>query len=310
MATRPQNLGYDSELLILAFDHRGSFQKKMFGIAGAPTPEETQKIASYKEIIFRGFEKALNSGRAPKEAAGVLFDEQFGTAIGAEAKQKGYLYAMPAEKSGQNEFDFEYGPEFGAHIEHFGPTFVKVLVRYNPEGDAEMNKRQAARLKELSDYCHSSSKSKYLFELLVPAEPHQLEKVGGDQKRYDQEVRPGLMIQAIQELQAYGIEPDIWKIEGLDHLKDAQAVAEVCRRDGRDHVSCVVLGRGENDAKVEEWLRVGAQVPAFVGFAIGRSIFWEPLKGALEGKYTREEAADRVADTYARFVKVWKDARG
>src|ERR671918_2142660 len=184
-------LGYKGRLYILAFDHRGSFQKKMFGISGDPNPEQTETIADAKKVIFEGFKHALAEG-APKDAAGILIDEQFGAEAAREAKKEGILLAMPTEKSGREDFDFEYGDDFGAHIEQFDPAFTKVLVRYNPEGDEGMNERQTARLKRLSDWLHARDR-KFLFELLVPAEPSQLEAVGGDAERYDTELRPDLM---------------------------------------------------------------------------------------------------------------------
>ena len=301
-------LGYDGMLYILAFDHRGSFQKKMFGIQGDPTPEETETIADAKHLIFEGLLKATENGAEPG-ATGVLVDEQFGepTGLPGEAKERGLLLAMPVEKSGQDEFDFQYGEEFGAHIEKFDPDFSKVLVRYNPDGDAEMNTRQAERLARLGDWLHDNGR-KYLFELLVPAEEAQLEQVGGDTDRYDAEVRPELMRRTIVELQDAGIEPDIWKIEGVDSPEDCDSIAKTTRRDGRDGVICVVLGRGADDAKVDEWLRAGAPVPGYAGFAIGRSIWWDALKGFLDGSVSREDAAQRIADSYLRFVKVYAEA--
>src|SRR5215207_1914165 len=163
--------GYEGKLFILAFDHRGSFQKKFFGIEGAPSPDDTQRIIDAKRVIFEGMQRALASG-LDASAAGVLVDEQFGTQVARDATQAGMVLAMPAEKSGQNDFDFEYGSEFGAHIEAFDPTFTKVLVRYNPHGDGAMNARQASKLKELSDWLHRHDR-RFLFELLVPAEAHQ-----------------------------------------------------------------------------------------------------------------------------------------
>src|SRR5215210_4451844 len=194
------SLGYDGKLYILAFDHRGSFQKKMFGIEGEPTAEQTDTIADAKHLIFEGLLKATEEGVDPN-ATGCLVDEQFGgpTAVPSQAKERGLLLAMPVEKSGQNEFDFDYGNEFGAHIERFDPDFSKVLVRYNPEGDAEMNQRQSEKLKQLADWLHEHDR-KFLFELLVPAEPDQLENVGGDEDRYDAELRPELMRHAILDL--------------------------------------------------------------------------------------------------------------
>ena len=297
-------LGYEGELYILAFDHRGSFQKKMLGIEGAPTPQEAERISDAKSVIFEGFLRALEEG-APRQAAGMLVDEQFGADLARRGKKEGVLVAMPVEKSGQDEFDFQYGTDFGAHIEEFDPSFSKVLVRYNPEGDREMNARQAARLRQLSDWLHERDRT-FLFELLVAAEPAQLEAVGGDEDRYDQEIRPGLMLEAIRDLHAAGIEPDIWKIEGLDRREECQAVAELVRSDGRDRVACVVLGRGADDAAVEHWLRQGAGVPGYVGFAIGRTIWWDALKAYLDDGTTREDAAATISANYRRMIDVYR----
>ena len=297
-------LGYDKELFILAFDHRGSFVKTFFGIEGTPDAEATQRIADAKTVIFEGFLRAVEREGVLKASAGVLVDEQFGDAVARRARQQEYLLAMPAEKSGQNEFDFEYGDAFGQHIEDQQPTFTKVLVRYNPEGDGAMNARQAVRLKRLSDWLHHGER-KFLFELLVPAEPHQLETVGGDTARFDTEMRPDLMRRAIAQLQEAGIEPDIWKIEGLDQREDCERIATQCRMAGRDHVACVVLGRGADQAKVDQWLRAASGVPGYQGFAIGRSIWWDALKGFVDGTMARDAASAQIASNYARFVKVY-----
>jgi myo-inositol catabolism protein IolC len=304
-------LGYDGKLYILAFDHRGSFQKKWFGIESDPTPEQTQQISDGKHLVFEGLEAALARGADPS-VTGALVDEQFGepTGIPQGAKDQGLKLAMPVEKSGQEEFDFEYGEDFGAHIENFDPDFSKVLVRYNPDGDAEMNERQAERLARLSDWLHEHDR-KFLFELLVPATDEQLASVDGDGDRYDSELRPELMIRAIAELQDRGVEADIWKIEGVDETADCERIAEQARTgEGREGVVCVVLGRGADDDKVDQWLRAGAPVEAYVGFAIGRSIWGDPLRGFLEGNVSREDAASQVADNYLRFVKVYSEAEG
>jgi myo-inositol catabolism protein IolC len=297
-------LGYTDQLLILACDHRGSFQKKLLGIEGTPTPDEEARIRDAKRVIFDGFRHAHDANGA--DGMGILIDEQFGADPAREARSLGVVLAMPVEKSGQNEFDFEYGDEFGQHILEFDPSFSKVLVRYNPEGDAEMNRRQAERLARLSSWLRDNDR-KFLFELLVPAEPEQLERVGGDTDRYDRELRPDLMIGAIGELQAAGVEPDVWKIEGLDERDDCVRVAETARAGGRDEVSCVVLGRGGNEEKVAGWLRTGAGVPGYIGFAVGRTIWWDPLEAWLGGG-SADEAADAIAANYRRLIDVYTGA--
>lgn len=301
-------LGYHSKLYILAFDHRGSFQKKMFGIAGEPTSEETERIADAKRLIFEGMEIAVARG-VEAATTGVLVDEQFGSDIPERGKAHGLKLAMPVEKSGQDEFDFQYGEDgFGEHIESFDPHFSKVLVRLNPEADRVMNERQLGRLKILADWLHANDRV-FLFELLVPAEPAQLESVGGDTDRYDAELRPELMRRAIEMVQDYGIEVDVWKIEGVDARSDAEMLAAQTRKgEGRESVTCVLLGRGAGNDKVDHWLQQAAGVDGFIGFAIGRSIWWDALKGFLDGSLERADAAEQIGANYLRFVEVYRDA--
>jgi len=298
-------LGYDGKLYILAFDHRGSFQKKMFGISGDPTPEQTETISDAKRLIFEGMLVAVDRG-AEAGATGVLVDERFGSNIPERAREHGLKLAMPVEKSGQEEFDFEYGDDFAAHIEQFDPDFSKVLVRFNPEGEEALNQRQLERLKRLSDWLHDNGR-KFLFELLVPATEEQLSRVDGDSDRYDAELRPEAMRQTIEAIQQFGIEVDVWKIEGVDERSDAQMLAEQTRSgSGREGVKCVVLGRGASNEKVDQWLQAAAPVEGYIGFAIGRSIWWDALKGFLDKQLERETAADQIADNYLRFTRVYE----
>jgi len=301
-------IGFNEPLYILPFDHRGSFQTKMFGWSGTLSPSQTAEIASTKQVIYEGFKAALQAG-VPKEKAGILVDEQFGAAILRDAEASGYTTACPAEKSGQEEFDFEYGEDFAKHIEAFHPTFCKVLVRYNPDGDRSLNQRQAARLKRLSDYLQTAARSKFMFELLVPAEKSQLDQVKGDKKAYDLEIRPRLMVETIEQLQDAHVEPDVWKIEGLDRREDCEKVVAAARRGGRDNVGCIILGRGENDQKVREWLSTAATVDGFIGFAVGRTSFWNPLVNMRANKITRDAAVVEITGLYREFVDIFEKAR-
>jgi len=303
-----KTLGYDQPLYVLPFDHRGSFVTKMFAWHDPLTPAQTAEVAAAKQVIYDGFKTAIADG-APKNKAGILVDERFGGEILRDAKANGFTTACPAEESGQDEFEFEYGDDFAKHIEKIQPTFCKVLVRYNPEGDAGLNQRQAARLKKLSDYLHSKSESRFMFELLVPAEKAQLERVKGDKKAYDLELRPKLMVETITQLQDAGVEPDVWKIEGLDRREDCEAIVFVARRDGREKVGCIVLGRGEDDRKVREWLTTAAGVKGFIGFAVGRTDFWDPLVNFRAGNTTRAAAIAEIARRYRQFVEIFEHAR-
>jgi myo-inositol catabolism protein IolC len=301
------SIGYDKPLYVLPFDHRATFSKTMFGWEGQLTPQQTAAINAVKQVIYDAFQAAV-AGGVPKERAGILVDELFGAAILRDALKQGFITACPAEKSGQAEFDFQYGSDFARHIEEFNPTFCKVLVRYNPKGDKELNRRQTARLKQLSDYLHQSGRL-YMFELLVPAEPAQLEGLGNDKKAYDLKLRPALMVQAIHELQNAGVEADVWKIEGLDRREDCEAVVAAARRNKRDKVGCIVLGRGEDDEKVRQWLSTAATVPGFTGFAVGRTVFWDPLVNYRASKITRVTAVAQIAANYREWVDVFEKAK-
>ncbi len=299
-------LGYNRPLYLMAFDHRGSFEHDLFGAAEPVSADVRAGIIKVKEIIFDAHSQALAAG-APAEASGVLVDEEFGAGVARRAKAQGVPLAMPVEKSGQDEFEFQYGEDFGAHIESFDPTFTKVLVRYNPAGDAGLNQRQTARLSRLSAWLRERDR-KFLFELLVPATTAQLEMFDGHQRDYDRKLRPRLVVETLAALQAGGVEPDIWKIEGLDSAADCEAVVAQARAGGRTGVQCIVLGRGADEPQVLEWVRIGASVDGFDGFAVGRTLWEEALKDFLAGKASRQEAMDRIARRYRDVIDAYRGA--
>ena len=300
-------LGYDKPLYLIAFDHRGSFEHGLFGATPPVSAEVHAGITGAKEIIFDAHLKALADG-APASACGVLVDEEFGASIARRAKAEGVPLAMPVEKSGQDEFEFEYGAEFGDHIESFDPTFAKVLVRYNPEGDAAVNRRQTAQLATLSRWLRKRDR-KFLFELLVPPTTAQLDRFDGHQRDYDRQLRPGLVVAVIKAMQAADVEPDIWKIEGLDDHRACEAVVAQARADGRDGVSCIVLGRGADEPQVIEWVKIGAAVDGFDGFAVGRTLWQEALQDFLANKVSRQEAVDRIAGRYRDIIDAYRGAQ-
>jgi myo-inositol catabolism protein IolC len=268
------------------------------------TPEQSAAVTASKQVIYDGLRKAVATG-LPKDRAGILVDEEFGAAILRDAARSGYVTALSTETSGSDEFDFEYGAEFAAHIEAFAPTFAKVLVRYNPDGDAVLNRRQTARLRQLSDYCRGADQL-FMFELLVPATPAQLDRVQGQQAAYDLRLRPELMLATIRILQDAGVEPDVWKIEGLDRREDCERVVALAQRDGRSAAGCIVLGRGANQKKVVAWLETAASMPGFIGLAVGRTTFWDPVADYLAHCLTREEAVSRIAGRYHEWAAIFE----
>lgn len=301
------SIGYNMPLYLLPFDHRHSYVSGLFELDPPLTAAQRRAVIDSKQVIYDGFRYALG-GELPVDTAGLLVDEEFGADILRDASRNGYITALSTEQSGSAEFEFEYGSAFAAHIKGFRPTFAKALVRYNPEGDAAVNARQTARLKQLSDYCRTVGQ-RFMFELLVPATQAQMDRSGSDQKTYDQFMRPALMLEAISALQDAGIEPDIWKIEGLDRREDCERLVAVSRRGGRDEVGCIVLGRHADDEKVASWLRTAASVPGFIGFAVGRTTFWDAIADCVKKRTTAREAALRVAQRYREWAKVFNGAR-
>ena len=300
------NIGYIKPLYLLPFDHRDSYVSGMFQFRPPLSKEQYKRVVASKQLIYDVFLAALTND-ALRSHAGILIDEEFGADILRDAIKKGFASAISVEKSGSDEFEFEYGDAFATHIASFKPTFAKVLVRYNPEGDIALNLRQTSRLLRLSNYCRSSQR--LMFELLVPATPAQMDRFGGDKDAYDRQCRPALMIQAICALQDAGIEPSIWKIEGLDSREDCEKVVDAARRQGRSEVGCIVLGRGADEKKVEEWLAVAAPVPGFIGFAVGRTTFWDAVAAFESNKISREEAVSRIAERYRLWASIFEKAQ-
>lgn len=276
---------------------------KLIGIEGRPpTESEREKIRQLKWLIWDGVKKALAQG-VPRKAAAILCDEEYGERVLLAAKRERVRFAVPVEKSGEEEFQFAEA-DWPAHIERFQPTFVKALVRYNPEADQALNQRQRERLAQLSTWC---SKHGYplLLELLVPPTDAQLAQVGGEHNTYDLTLRPKLAIQAIDKLQDAAVEPSVWKLEGFDNAEDAERAVATVRRGGRQNVGIVILGRDEAALKVRRWLEVGANIPGMIGFAIGRTIFEEPLESFLRGRQDEEGTISQIAENYKGFVDIW-----
>jgi myo-inositol catabolism protein IolC len=295
------------QLFILAFDHRASFLRSFFGLRVEPTTADHERARRAKDVVWSGLERALERGAVDPASVGALVDGTYGRRVIDAARARGLRYAVPLEESGLDELAFETSI-WRERLEELDPAWAKVLVRYNPDGAESVNERQRVKLAEVSDHCRGTGRG-FMLELLVPAEPEQLETVEDDLDRYDREVRPALVTRAIEQMHAAGIEPNLWKLEGLDDREACEAVAATARADGRAGVGCLVLGRGADRDAVDRWLRAAAGVEGFTGFAIGRSIWWEPLRRFFdegESSSAREAAATAIAGEFTRFVEVFR----
>ena len=296
--------GYEKPLYILPFDHRHSYITGVFHWQAPLTPDQLADIVASKAVIYEGF-KAAVADSPVRDRAGILVDEMFGAALLRDAAAQGYVTCVSTEKSGQNEFDFEYGDAFARHIEAVNPTFAKVLVRYNPDGDPTMNARQAERLRRLSDYL-ARTRRLFMFELLVPTEPAQLARLDGSRAAYDRDLRPTLMVDAIHALQDAGVEPDVWKIEGLDRRENCEQIVDVARRGGRATVGCIVLGRGSDEEAVVRWLTVAAAVKGFIGFAVGRTTWLDAVIKWRAHSIGRETAVAQIATRFREWTAIFE----
>ena len=297
------NLGYNKKLFILPFDHRSSFMK-LFGFTNPQlTPEEKEIISFAKKIIYKAFEEAVSLG-VPKEQAAILVDEEYGDKIIQDAINQKYNVILTTEKSGQKEFTFEYGDEFERHIEKYKPSFVKALIHYNPNDDPLSKMRQQQKLEILSNYCHQNS-YKFLLELLVTPTEQQFKSVNGNIELYDTQIRPDLTVKAIQELQNSNIEPDIWKIEGMESQDSYKIVVLQVQKGERRNVGIVISGRGEVQDKVKEWIKAGRKIKGVIGFAVGKTIFWEPLIEYKNGKIEKEKVIETVSSNFLHFYHIF-----
>jgi myo-inositol catabolism protein IolC len=272
-------------LYILAFDHRTAFTDRL------PAATDRASIAEAKRLVFDGFLQAVADGVNP-DAAGIIVDEEYGAEIAREARTRGMTFAMPVEASGRNEFDFAYGDAFEGHLDAFEPTFAKALTRYDADGDADVNARQAERLARLTAALEHRA-TRLMLEVLVP----------------DREPRAELMARAIEALRDAGVEPEIWKVDALADASQCSQVVAACRAGGRPEVGVIVLGRGADEAHVASALRAAAATDGYFGFAIGRTIWGEPLERYLSGTADRATAEAEIAAAYTRLVRVFTGER-
>jgi myo-inositol catabolism protein IolC len=286
-------------LFILAMDHRDSFGKTLFDVRDdKPTDEQLARMRAAKSLIYAGLRQAARS--LPAGRTGVLVDEQLGADVIAAARGE-LVLAIPIEASGHEWFTLEYGDRWLEHVRTVRPDYAKVLVRDNPAFPAADRSTQLDRLATVSSSLHEIGVP-FLYELLVPATDDQLAAAGGDVDRYDRDVRPELVVQVIADNQKAGVRPTLWKVEGLETVPAAEAVAAQAHTGGAD---LIVLGRDAPTERLNHWLEVAGQVEAFVGFAIGRSIWEDVIRRHNTGEIDEDTARAEVADRYLAFTRHW-----
>ncbi len=285
----------DKQLIILPFDHRASFYREILKIKNQPNSKDKKKVIELKNIIYQGL---LQVKKQYPDVLGfsLLVDEEHGDKILKSAKKNGVIRILTTEKSGQTIFDFEYGNNFSEHINKYQPEYAKVLVRYNPQNKTD-NIIQLKRLKKLSAFCQKN-KIGFLFELLVPPTEKDL-KIAGSKKNYDQGLRIIRTVQAINEIKKI-LRVSVWKLEGFN-TSGWEKITKAVGNQGK----IVILGRGETPKVVKHWLSDGAKFPQTIGFAIGRTIFENPLKQYVVGKLNQKQTIDKIARNLSFYLNIW-----
>jgi myo-inositol catabolism protein IolC len=276
-------------------DHRGSFGKSLFDVEDdSPTPDQLARMKAAKSLIFAGLRQAAPALGRP----GVLVDEELGSDV-IEAARGTVVLAIPIEASGHDWFTLQYGHDWLDHVLAVRPDYGKVLVRDNPAFAATDRSAQLDRLAAVSAGLAAAG-IPFLYELLVPATDDQLASVDGSADRYDRDVRPALVTQVVADNQKAGVEPTLWKVEGLDTVEAAREVASQA-----GDADLIVLGRDAPAERLDSWLEVASQVDSFVGFAIGRSIWEDPIRRHNAGSLSAEAATTEIADRYLAFTTHW-----
>jgi myo-inositol catabolism protein IolC len=306
---------------VLAIDHRNSLRHWYLALtagagnaswsgAGEANADAAAAVArrggasdaltAAKVIVADGLHAAIAGPRAFPGQAMLLVDEEYGQEAIRRLRDASpdVQVVIPAERSGEPEFIFEHGAEFGEYILKTGPDVVKALVRYNPAGDQAANARSRAGLDELTRWLADHGLP-LMLELLVPPTPEQ---AAAD---FDAQVRPELTVRAIRELSEFGLAPAFWKVEGQPSTAAFSELAAAT-----DGGRCLVLGRGEDAGAVDRWVAMAAAAEGFSGFAVGRTIWAQALGDWLTGQLSQDDTVAAVTANYLHFVQTYLANRG
>ena len=267
-------------LFILPFDHRSGLTHEIFAAAYPPNPTIGKKIVALKNIIFDGFLAAYPTLQKYGEC-GILVDEEFGSKILDRAKAMGITHAVSTETSGGSSFGFIHGKGFGRALLKREPTYAKALMNYTV-GESETNLPKMKMIRDLSDFCRDEGVP-FMFEPLVHGGKSPL----------------AMTTTMMNDMHKHGIYPTLWKLEMQRTVKDWKKLDTVAK------APMILLGHGESMEVVDKWVETAAKSGVVDGFAIGRTIFFEPIKKYHEKKIDKKKAIELIAKNYTHFVKLW-----
>jgi 5-dehydro-2-deoxygluconokinase len=294
-------------LYLLAIDHRRSFER-LLGVDGPVDATIHARLAAAKVTVVDALTSAV-AARPGLDRAGVLLDDDYGAAAIEVARRSGLVVAVAFERSGQAVVDFEH-PDWAERIKQLAAVpgeragLAKLLVRHRTDDDPESKDAQLGRLRNFSEACANSG-VEFLLELLTPF--NDGERAAHDDRELENVVRPRLVADAIAEIQAAGVEASVWKVEGVSDAAGCASIVSAAQAGGRDHVGVVVLGAGAPRDTVAGWLRAAA-VAGYTGFAVGRSIWADPLRALDAGEVDSITAQGEVARNYLAMIDEFERA--
>jgi 5-dehydro-2-deoxygluconokinase len=275
---------------MLAADHRWQWEE--FCDARA-LPRE--RISEVKRLAFDAFLRAREQSAAVRESGALLVDQQYSSAVIAEALQTGLTVGTPAEKAGAVPLAWATEP-FSAALTG---AFAKVLARYRSDDDPAVLAEQWAKLEALQAWCRGAGKP-FVLEVLVARkqEPEDGFEASG---------RPAMLAAFIAEAYRRGLAPEFWKIEGTLAAQGARTIDAAIAA----NPSCrqIILGKAAELSTIDRWFSACADSATATGFAIGRSVFWEPSAAYLTGAKTADHAAAMICDNYLHLVGAWERSR-
>ena len=277
-------------IYMLAADRRWQWEE-YFDARALPR----ERIPEVKRIAFDGFLLARDRSAAVREFGALLIDEQYAAPVVAAALKVGVTVGTPAEQPGAFPLAWSTDP-FSAALTG---AFVKVLVRYHADDAAELQAEQWNKLDALQAWCRAAGKPLVL-EVLVTRRQEP-------EREFEASGRPVMLAGYIVEAYRRGLTPDFWKLEGTPTPAGARTIdtAIIARPECRQ----IILGKGADLSTIERWFGACADSATAAGFAIGRSVGWEPSAAFLDGTASASEAADAICRNYLQLVDIWERSR-
>ena len=272
---------------MLAIDHRWQWEEWCDS-----NRIDRARIPEIKVLAAEAFLAARAASPDIHRSGALLVDLTYGREAFETARAAGAVTGTPAERAGA--FPLEWTAPFN---EALPGDFVKVLVRHRSDVAADVVDNQRRRLLELQQWCADHEKPLVLEVLISPP-------AGEPANDFEAHGRPRQLAAYIREAYALSIVPTYWKIEGMpDRATLAVVDAAIREVEGPRQL---ILGKGAGMSQVKQWFDATVGAPTAAGFAIGRTVYFEPAAEWVAGRLSREAAIARIANNYVAVTNLWQ----